>query len=282
MERGKNFGGIAALLAARFVILGSAYAQVNEPPKESPTSQQSEADLAKATQNPVSDLITVPLQSNFNFGVGPGDDMGYLLNVQPVVPFRVGENWNVITRTILPIIYQPTLAPGVGDVFGLGDLNPTFFLSPAKSGKLIWGIGPTLTFPTATDDALGSGKWSAGPAAVLLTMQGPWVFGALANNQWSFAGDGGRADVNALLIQPFVNYNLPDGWYITSVPIITANFEGDNAWTIPVGGGGGKIVKAGKLPLNLQLQAFWNAKKPAVAGADWSMRFNVQFLFPKG
>ncbi len=138
-------------------------------------------ELAKKTQNPVADLISVPLQNNFNFGMGPKNVTQYVLNVQPVIPFKLSEDWNLITRTILPIINQPSIASGVESAFGLGDLNPSFFLSPGKPGALIWGVGPTFTLPTATDNLLGSGKWSMGPTAVALTIQGPWVLGALAN-----------------------------------------------------------------------------------------------------
>jgi hypothetical protein len=170
----------------------------------------------------------------------------------------------------------------VPSAFGLGDINPTVFLSPAKSGKLIWGVGPTMTLPTASEAALGTGQWSAGPAAVVLTMRGHWVLGTLANQQWSFAG-WGDAGVSALLIQPFVNYNLPDGWYLTTAPILTANWnaDSDNRWTVPLGGGVGKIQRFGKLPLNLQLSAFYNVVTPDDFGADWQLRFQVQFLFPK-
>ena len=143
--------------------------------------EESQEALAKAAQNPVAKLISVPFQNNFNFGVGPNNTMQYILNFQPVIPISLSEDWNLITRTIMPIINQPSPAPGVRSAFGLGDINPTFFLSPAKSEKFIWGVGPTFTFPTATDPMLGSGKYSAGPAVVALTMQGHWVVGALAN-----------------------------------------------------------------------------------------------------
>jgi hypothetical protein len=243
--------------------------------------EESQEALAKAAQNPVAKLISVPFQNNFNFGVGPNDATQYILNVQPVIPISLSEDWNLITRTIMPIINQPSPAPGVPSVFGLGDINPTFFLSPAKSGKLIWGVGPTFSFPTATDSMLGNGKWCAGPAVVALTMQGHWVIGAIANQQWSFAGWGNK-DVSAFLVQPFVNYNLPHGWYLCSAPIMTANWEANSGdkWTVPLGGGIGKIQRFGKLPLNIQLQAFYNVEKPDNA-ADWQLRFQVQFLFPK-
>lgn len=240
-------------------------------------------DLAKQAQNPVAKLISVPFQNNFNFGVGPNDATQYILNIQPVIPIGLNDNWNLITRTIIPIINQPSVAPGVPSAFGLGDINPTFFLSPANAGKkFIWGVGPTFTFPTATDSMLGNGKWDAGPAVVALTMQGHWVVGALLNQQWSFAGWGDHY-VSAFLAQPFVNYNLPHGWYLCTSPIFTANWaaaDHDDRWTVPLGGGLGKIQWLGKLPVNFQLQAFDNVVTPN-NGPNWQLRFQIQFLFPK-
>ncbi len=238
--------------------------------------------LAKQTQNPVADLISVPFQNNFNFGTGPNNAVQYVLNFQPVIPITLNKDWNLITRTILPTINAPSPAPGIRSAFGLGDLNPTFFLAPASGEKFIWGVGPTFTFPTATDPLLGAGKWSAGPAVVALTMQGHWVIGALANNQWSFAGWGDRS-VNQMLIQPFINYNLPHAWYLTSAPIITANWEARqrDMWTVPIGAGIGKIIRLGKLPINVQLGAYYNVVTPRTLGSDWQLRFQFQFLFPK-
>lgn len=242
---------------------------------------QDESELAKKTQNPVADLISVPFQNNFNFGAGSKDRIIYVLNVQPVIPLSLGPDWNLITRVIMPIINQPSLFPGMGSATGLGDINPSFFFSPAKSEGFIWGAGPTFTLPTATDRLLGSGKWSMGPAGVLLAIQGPWVFGALMNNQWSVGGWGGQ-NVNAFLVQPFINYNLPAAWYLTSSPIITANWKADGGerWTVPLGGGFGKLFRVGRLPINSQLAAYGNVEKPSFA-SDWTLRFQVQFLFPK-
>jgi hypothetical protein len=239
-------------------------------------------DLAKAAQNPIADMISLPLQNNINFRVGPGDDVQNVLNIQPVIPLKLGENWNLITRTIAPVIYQPELVPGVGSEFGLGDINTTLFLSPAKPGKILWGVGPVFSFPTASDKVLGTDKWSAGPSVVALRIQGPWVVGALARNLWSYAGDDDREDVNQLLLQYFINYNLPKGWYISSAPIITANWKADsgNKWTVPFGGGVGKIFKIGKQPMNAQVQAFYNVERPD-NGPDWTLRLQLQFLFPK-
>jgi hypothetical protein len=265
---------MARLLAVSTAVLALVGVSAAQP--------ASEEDLAKETQNPVSDLISVPFESNFNFGVGPNDDLQYILYVQPVVPFRLSKDWNLITRTIIPLIDQPELGPGVGDVFGLGDIQLSQFLSPAKSGALIWGIGPIFQFPTATDDALGSDKWSAGPTAAALTIRGPWVAGALVNHLWSFAGDDDRADVNQTLIQPIVNYNLPGGWFLSSVPYITANWEkdGDDRWTVPIGIGVGKVHRFGTQPVSLQLTPYYNVVRPDDA-AEWTLQFRINLLFPK-
>jgi len=278
------------LVLAIFYFLTVSSAQPAEPQSQSATSDE---ELVKQTQNPVANLISVPFQNNFNFAAGPKHNHQiYLLNIQPVIPIHLSENWNLIARIITPVINLPSLAPGIGSAAGLGDINPTFFLSPAKSGELIWGLGPTFTLPTASDKLLGNGKFSLGPAAVALMMKEQWVFGALMNYQWSVAGwtDG---HVSQTLIQPFVNYNLPDHWYLVSAPIMTANFaaKGSDVWTVPLGGGIGKLFKLGqilpleghalaKLPINTQIQAFGNVARPE-DGPKWQLRFQIQFLFPK-
>jgi hypothetical protein len=269
------------ILGVSSLLLAASSTLAAQDAAEKSGDAESQEALAKDAQNPVAKLISVPFQNNFNFNTGPNNVTQYILNVQPVIPISLNEDWNLITRTIMPIISQPSPGPGAPSAAGLGDINPTFFLSPAKSGKLIYGVGPTLTLPTATDSLLGKGKWCAGPAAVALTMQGHWVVGALANQQWSFAGWGDNA-VSSFLLQPFVNYNLPHGWYLVSAPIMTADWKADsgNQWVVPLGGGFGKIQRFGKLPVNLQLQAFGNVVKQDF-GPDWQLRFQVQFLFPK-
>ena len=239
-----------------------------------------QGDLAKAAQNPVGDLISLPFQNNMNFDVGPADRTQNVLNIQPVWPIALSKNWNFITRTIVPVISQP--APGSERTNGLGDINFTGFFSPKQPGKIIWGVGPTLVFPTATDDVTGTDKWSAGPSVVVLTMPGQWVIGALVSNIWSFSGDDERADVNSFLMQYFVNYNLPDGWYLTSAPIITANWEAESGeqWTVPFGGGIGRVFRIGRQPINMQTQVFYNVETPT-NGAKWQWRLQVQLLFPK-
>jgi hypothetical protein len=252
--------------------------------------ERSAEDLAAAAQNPVANMISLPFQNNTLFGMGPDNDTANVLNIQPVIPVNFGD-WNLINRTIAPLIYLPDIAQGTeslagGDsgsgTFGLGDINHSVYVSPARPGKVIWGIGPSITVPTATDRDLGTGKWSAGPAAVALTTPNPWVIGVLARQLWSFAGDGDRKDVSQLLVQPFINYNLANGWYLVSAPIITANWEADsdNRWLVPLGGGAGKLFKVGKQPINTNLQGYYNVERPSF-GPDWSLRFQVQFLFPK-
>ena len=238
-------------------------------------------ELAKAAQNPIASLISLPFQNNTHFNFGPQEKTQNILNIQPVWPFSINEKWNLITRTIVPLISQPETIPGTERTFGLGDTTFTGFFSPRDSGKLIWGAGPTIVLPTATDDLLGSDNWAAGPSLVALTMPGNWVIGSLFSNVWSFAGSG-EQDVNLFTWQYFINYNLPEGWYLSSAPIITANWEANsgNKWTVPFGGGFGKIFRIGNQPMNAQVQAFYNVKKPEF-GADWTLRFQLQFLFPK-
>jgi len=254
-----------------------------ESPEATPTATASVGDLAKKTQNPISDLISLPIENTFGFGAGADGEFSYTLTLKPVYPQRINDEWNWIHRALIPVIDQPNIGPdGFGDEFGLGDIQYQGFLSPAEPGKWTWGVGPVFEFPTATDELLGSEKWSAGLGAVVLRMEGPWVYGGLINNIWSFAGDGDRQHVNRMTLQPFINYNLPEGWYLTSSPVITANWEADSddAWTIPIGGGVGRVVKFGKLPVNISAQAYYNIEAPDNA-PDWSIRLQFSLLFPK-
>jgi hypothetical protein len=253
-------------------------------PAAEPTATEAAqaAALAKAAQNPVADMISFPLQNNTNFGIGPYSRDQDVLNLQPVIPLHISKNWNLITRTILPIVWQPNSSQPSQGWYGLGDLNPSLFLSPAHPGKIIWGVGPAIVIPTATADQLGQGKLSLGPGVVALSTPGHWVIGALANNVWSIAGSGGRPDVNQFLMQYFINYNMKKGWYVTTAPIITADWKASsgNALTLPFGGGFGRIMRIGFQPVNAQLQFFGNAKYPT-GGSTWSMRFQLAFLYPK-
>jgi len=238
-------------------------------------------ELAKAAQNPVASMISLPFQNDTNFNFGPEEKTQNVLNIQPVWPISLNEKWNVITRTIVPIISQPEFTPSGDRTNGLGDTTFTAFLSPKDSGDLIWGVGPAILIPTATDDDLGSDEWGAGPSAVFLTMPGHWVIGSLFSNVWSFGGSGSDK-VNTFTWQPFVNYNMARGWYLTSSPIITANWEAssDDTWTVPLGGGFGRIFRVGKQAMNAQFQGFYNVEKPEF-GSDWGLRLQFQLLYPK-
>jgi hypothetical protein len=239
-------------------------------------------ELAKLSQNPVGNLISVPFQYNANLNYGPDKGTQSILNIQPVIPISVNENWNIITRTILPVVWLPALSPGDGSTSGISDLQFTAFLSPANPGEWIWGVGAITQAPTHSNAKLGSNSWGLGPSFVVLHLEkgSPWVYGVLANNLWSL--EGGSQSYNNGLIQPFVNYNLPGGTYLTSSPIITIDWKasGSNQWTVPIGGGIGHIFHFGKLPVNSQIAAYYNVVRPDF-GANWQIRAQVQLMFPK-
>jgi hypothetical protein len=240
--------------------------------------------LAKKLQNPIGDLYSFPFQGNTNFSYGPNKGTQEILNVQPVIPIHVNADWNVITRTIVPLIWQPSLQPIQSVPFGTGPTTFSAFLSPSKPvNGWLWGVGPVVQIPTASSATLGSNVWGGGITGVLVYMKGPWVIGALANNVWSFGGTSGNGGTgyNAFLAQPFVNYNFGGGWYVTTAPVITANWRvaGDKAWTLPVGGGAGRVIKlGGKLPVNLSLSAYYNALRPEF-GPLWQLRTQATLIF---
>jgi len=244
---------------------------------------KSAEDLAKLAQNPIANLISLPFQDNVNFNQGDLDGTQNVLNIQPVVPFSLGEHWNVITRTILPVITQPATSAATG-VSGLGDLQVTGFLSPAKPWKnIVMGGGVIVQAPTHTDGGLGNDHWGMGPSFVALHVDSgsPWVFGALVNNVWSL-GSSSDPGYSNFLLQPFVNYNFEAGFYLVSAPIMTAAWEAASGerWVVPVGGGIGKVFHLGRLPVNSQVSAYYNAVRPT-DGADWQLRLQVQLMFPK-
>jgi hypothetical protein len=243
---------------------------------------QESPDIAKQAQNPIASLISVPLENDFNPYTGFHKEDSYVFEMKPVIPIRLSDDWTLITRTIIPVIQVPDLAPGVSGTGGLGDIQESLFLSPTKAGPVIWGAGPVISVPTATENILGTKKLSLGPTVVVLRIQGHWLFGSLVQNLFSVAGPSARKDVNQMLMQPFVNYNLPHKWYLTSSPIITANWEvgSSERWVVPVGGGVGKIVHFGKLPVNIYTQFFRNVQRPD-GTSSWSARFQMQLLFPK-
>ena len=278
--------GLLFVAIVSFATVVSAQTKQNAPKPATPEGQDAAAsaaaDLQKAVQNPVASLISVPVQNNSNFSVGPYNRTQDVLNIQPVIPANISENWMIISRIIQPIVWQPYPNQTTGGEYGLGDMNPTFFLSPRKPKKVIWGVGPAFVIPTATNDILGQGKFSMGPSVVALAQPGPWTLGALVNNVWSVAGSGSRPDVNQMLLQYFINYNLKKGWYLSISPILTANWNATsgNVWTVPFGGGVGRVMKLGFQPVNLTAQFYGNAVHPE-GTSSWGMRLQIAFLFPK-
>lgn len=251
-----------------------------------PAEDKGTEDLAKQSQNPVSDLISVPFQNNTNFQQGRYNQTGNILNIQPVVPVKLSDDWNLISRTIIPIVRQVRLSPDIGPDLGLGDINPTLFFSPSKpapflSGNLVTGLGPTFLLPASTGPTLGPRRWASGIAGVGVYIEGPWVIGLLASNLWSFGPPYSRADVRLLNAQYFINYNMEGGWYLTSSPIITADWTArpGNQWTVPFGGGFGRVFKIGSQPVNVNLAGYYNAVRPDNAAA-WQLRFTFALLFP--
>ena len=238
-------------------------------------------DLAETSQNPVGNIISLPFEYNYDFEVGPEEGDVQVLNLKPVYPVNLGK-YNLINRLIVPLSRQQERFSGEGSKSGLGNITYQGFVSPAQPGKVIWGVGPAITAPTRTDNRFGGEKWSAGPAAVVLAKPGNWLVGALLQHFWSFAGDSDDNNVNLTSFQYFINYNFPSGWYLTSTPTNNINWSESSSdrYTIPVGGGVGKLVRFGQQPVDFKLQGFYNAEKPDGA-ADWTVQFQFKLLFPK-
>ena len=272
---------LLVFLAATAVSSAPVFGQEAADPDEAAR----QAELAKQSQNPVANMISVPLEFWYNDG-----ENGHAFTViaKPVIPASLGKI-NLINRFILPFVsvdgaMQPPDQPIDGPVVnasGLANITYQGFLSPAQPGKVVWGLGAALEMPTATDDQLGADRWSAGPSALVLTMPGDWVLAVLVQNVWDFAGSGDET-VNRLTLQPIASLNLDKGWYLTSAPVITANWdaETENRWTVPIGAGVGKLHRFGKQPVDFKLVYYYNVEKPTV-GADWSLLFSVKLLFPQ-
>lgn len=244
------------------------------------TLHAQEADLAQKLANPVADLISAPIQSNIDFGVGPGDGTIWRTNIQPVIPIGINDDWNLISRTILPVIDQEGLAPAGDalDASGLGDTTQSFFFSPKESSP-IWGVGPVLLLPSATDDLLGAEKWGVGPTAVILKQQGPWTYGALANHLWDFAGDDGRSAINATFLQPFVSYITPTKTTFTLNTETTYDWHNDQ-WIVPVNLIVSQLLKIDNQPVQAFVGARYYVETPT-GGPEWGLRLGLTFLFPK-
>lgn len=270
----------------QLILLGAfaaspALAQTNTPVGTAQTSDDQMSELAKKLNNPAASLISVPLQNNFDFGGGPNDaGFQYKLNIQPVIPFALNDDWKILSRTIVPYIYQEDRI-GTSSQSGLGDSTVTLWLSPEheQPGAPTWGLGPIVQLPTATDDLLGTEKWGIGPSALLLRQSHGWTVGFLANHLWSFAGESSRQDVSATFIQPFINFTTKSHTTFGLNTETTYDWEAEE-WTVPLNLFVTQLVKIGKLPVNFQLGGRYYADKPS-GGPDWGLRFSVTFVFPK-
>ena len=249
-----------------------------------PAFAQDSQSLAREAKNPFADLINLQFFYDANLRVAPANETQQVLIIQPLIPVNLNADWTLITRTILPLIDQPGPAPGEGWIRGPGDTQFTAFLSPARAGSLVWGVGPVFQIPSATNDALGQGKWGAGPAAGVQWTGTQWTFGALILNIWSFAGDASRPAVNQMQLQPTVNYTFRDNpnRYLSFSPTITANWEasGDERWTVPISLGMGQLFKFGHQSVNLQATTYYNVVTPP-GSAHWTLEVLAQFLFPQ-
>lgn len=274
------------------LILGapSAASRAAAGPASSQTDQTAQGIQA---QNPLTPLWGIINENYTNFRMGPLKKTQNVLVVEPVLPLKLTPDWNLITRWNTPITSMPRLAeplgpfPGIGPVSGLSNMQPQFFFTPAHPGSFTWALGPSLWLPTATDQRLGINKWGGGPVFVALTTQGPLLAGFLAQNIWAGSQSSSPGQhVNALTIMPFVFYNFPGGWFLTYRPQITADWTVDknNRWTVPVGGGFGRVVPVGNMVMDVHVQGFYNGLTPPAAGmtnvGKWTAMLVVHFLFP--
>ena len=271
------------LLLAVFTSVIAARAQATNT---AAIQRDSEADLAKKLSNPVAALISVPIQNNWDFGIGPANAMKYTVNIQPVIPIGISDDWNLIIRTIMPVIYQEALVNNPAapaslreSHAGLGDITQSFFFSPKEPvGGWILGAGPVLYYPTASQSDLGAGKYGAGPTIVALQQKDGFTYGVLANHIWSFAGWGPQ-NVNSTYIQPFLSYTTKTYTTPSINTESTYNWQ-SGQWTVPINVGIQQLVKIGKMPIAFQIGYRYYAQRPAY-GPDWGLRFAVTFLFPK-
>lgn len=274
-------------MAAACGLLLSAPAMAQEAPAVGAAAKPATdaAALALKLSNPVASLISVPFQFNFDGDIGPEingsrDGERITLNVQPVIPISLNEDWTLISRTIVPVVWQNNIVPGAGSQFGLGDTVQSLFFSPAKPKGIIWGVGPVFLVPTGTDDLLSGKKWGAGPTAVLLKQSGPLTVGALANHIWSFAGSDSRNDISATFVNPFISYATKGGMSYGMSADVTYDWNGER-WTVPVSANISQITKFGG-----QLVSIGGALRYYVASNDgaphgFAGRFTVTLLFPK-
>ena len=253
--------------------------------REQPPSGTDENKLARAVQNPVARLTSVPLQNEAELGIGPYDRVRNTLGIQPTIGVAVTRDVGIISRTRLPFVSRPEARQHSGSTSGLGDITESLLVIPNATAGVVWGVGASLLLPTATPSELGAGKLGLGPSAAVVVQPKPWTIGAVGVQMWSVAGASNRREVSQLAVIPVVTYHLPRGWYLTTSPIVTANWNAassGDAWTVPVGGGAGKVVVVDQLPINVAAAAYWYAIRPdTVAAPSMTVQLQVALLFPR-
>jgi len=263
-------------LGISLVTLVPAVAQAQEPAPAAPES----AELAKKLSNPISDLVSVPFQFNWEQNVGPSEGTRFILNVQPVMPFALSKDWNLVTRVIMPFVSQPTLFAGGAPAGGISDITTSFFFSPRKVSAFTIAAGPVIVLPSTSEPTLGTGKWSAGPTVIVLKQQGPWTYGVLWNQVWSFSGDSSRADVNQMFLQPFLAYQATHTVTLTLQSEMTANWEADDQqWSVPINVSVSKLSSFGAFPASYAIGFGGYAVHPEV-GPSWKLRGAITILLP--
>ncbi|AJY46368.1 hypothetical protein [Martelella endophytica] len=240
------------------------------------------SEITKKLANPVASMVVLPLEMNYDTGYGPEGGDRFDLKFKPIIPFRLNDDWNLITRTIIPLVSQNDVFGPSGEQFGFGDTTTSLFLSPRDSGinGLIWGAGPIFLLPTATDDLLGGRKWGAGPTAVIADQTGPLTVGFLGSHIWSFAGDDDRKDISSTFLQPFMTYRFAHVWSLGLTTETTYDWKGD-IWAVPVELTLSKLVKFGEQPVNLTAGVRYWAARPDGGPDRWGARLGVAFVFPK-
>jgi len=276
MQRSRAVAILSALIVAD---AGVSRAQSETDSAKAVRHSAAEANLAKAAQNPVANMVSLPLQWNYSTAGGLDSSTALVLNVQPVLPLPIGERWLIVSRTVVPFVSAPL--PNGRQTSGIADIQEQAYFTKSKPGKITWALGPIFSFPTATNFVTRTGQWGLGPTAVALAMPGHWVIGTLVNNVWRIGGAAHGDVLNTFTVQPFINYNLPHAWAISTAPLITSNWSApsDQRWTVPIGLGVSKVTHVMEQPLNLIGQYYHNVNHPPRAGSE-ALRLEVAALWP--